>query len=740
MALQNKPVKVPVILQMEALECGAASLAMVLAYYKKWVPLEEVRLACGVSRDGSNALNVAKAAKRYGLNYKSLFISAKNIRKKATYPAIIFWNNCYFVVLDGFKKNYAYLNDPAVGRVRLPMEEFKRAYSNVCIIFEKGENFVPGGKPASALDFLKQSLKGNSSAVALVMTTGTMAVIAGTMIPVISRVFTDYLLSGKNPSWIHGLLLLFLSVILFELTAGILHLLYTRKATGKFAVTSNASFMHHLFRLPMSFFSQRLAGDLAQRAASNDRVASVMVGRLTPVVVNLMLLIFYLVVTVNLSLPLTAVGVLAILVNLILARIISDKRTEMSMTQMRDQSILSAASVSGINMVETIKASGAENGFLERWSGYHAAVVKAKVRFAQVNRFLGTLPGLLQSLSNVTIMIIAYYMIMEGHFTIGMFLAFQGCMAAFVSPVNELIAAGQTIQEMKADIERIHDVMIYPEDSIAKESFDPEELKDAAKLTGKIEMKHVTFGYSRLADPIIKDFNMEVIPGKRIAFVGSSGCGKSSLAKLLTGLYKPWEGEILFDGKPISEIPKPIFNGSLAMVDQDITMFQDTIANNIRMWDKTLEDFDVILAARDASIHQEIILKKGGYEHMLEENGRNLSGGQRQRLEIARVLAGDPSIIIMDEATSALDARTEYEISEYLHERGITCIIIALIPGTFSGYYFTDRETGEKVRVTKKTRICLKRTPTVFTSPFPTSLLPARLLLNSSCGRSPRKI
>ena len=340
MASQNQPVKVPVILQMEALECGAASLAMILAYYKKWVPLEEIRQACGVSRDGSNALNVARAAKGYGLNYKSLFISAKNIQKKATYPAIIFWNNCHFVVLDGFKKNYAYLNDPAAGRVRLPMEEFNRAYSNVCIVFEKGEDFVPGGKPASTLDFLKYSLKGNSSAVALVMITSTLAMIAGTLIPVISRVFTDYVLSGRNPSWIQGLLLLFLGVIVFQLVTGILHFLYMRKATGKIAVTANASFMHHLFRLPMAFFSQRLAGDLTQRAVSNDRVASSLVGRLAPVVVNLVLLVFYLVVMFSLSLPLTAVGLLTVLVNLVLARIISNKRTEMSMTRMRDQSIM----------------------------------------------------------------------------------------------------------------------------------------------------------------------------------------------------------------------------------------------------------------------------------------------------------------------------------------------------------------------------------------------------------------
>ena len=677
MAKTKKPVKVPVIMQMENLECGAVSLSMVLAYYNKWVPLEEVRAECGVSRDGCNALNIAQAAQKYGLTYKAFAYSFESLVEKAAYPAIIFWNNSHFVVLDGFKKGYAYLNDPGTGRVRMPLEEFKASYSGVCLTFAPGENFVPSGKKPGTFGFLKKSLEGNKKTVVLIMITAALTMIAGTLIPVVSRVYTDFVLSGSTPSWYQGLLMLFAAVICFQFITSVLHLIYMRKATGRIAVGANVSFMHHIFRMPMEFFAQRRSGDLAERAESNDYVAATLIGKLAPVIVNSIMLVFYLVVMLRYSIPLTIVGLVTVAVNLLLAKYISNKRTEITRTQMRDQAILNAATVSGIDMIETIKASGAESGFLERWSGYQASVVKAKVRFAGFNRFIGTLPSLIQQLSDVVIMLMAYWSIMNNHFTAGMFLAFRSCMSAFMTPVNELIVAGQSLQEMRASIERISDVMEYPEDENAKEDFASDELNDAKKLSGRIEIKNVTFGYSRLGEPVVRDFNLTVTPGARIALVGGSGCGKSSIAKLIAGLYKPWSGEILYDGKPLSEIPKPIFNGSLAMVDQHIILFNDTVGNNITMWDKTIEDYDMIMAARDASIHEDIMARKGGYNYILEENGHNLSGGQRQRIEIARVLAGDPSIIIMDEATSALDARTEYDISNDIHDRGITCIIIA---------------------------------------------------------------
>lgn len=673
----KKPVKVPVILQMEALECGAASLAMILAYYNKWVPLEEVRVECGVSRDGSNALNIAKAGKKYGLEYKAYRYSVKSLEEKISFPAILFWNLSHFVVLDGFKNGYAYLNDPGEGRVKMPMDEFTRNYSGIVLEFKKGENFKESGKKPDSFSFLKKGLKGNGKVLFLVMITGALAMIAGTVIPVISRTFTDFLLSGITPSWYTGFLILFAAVIVFQLTAAVINCIFVIRSTGKLAIIANTSFMRHIFRMPMEFFSQRMSGDLAQRAISNDTVASTLVGRLAPVLMNLVLAVFYLVVMIDYSVPLTITGLSAVALNLLLARVISNKRVELSRTRMRDQGKLQAATVSGIDMVETIKASGAERGYIERWSGFHASMMKAKVRFDQVNRFLGTLPSLITQLSGIMIMLTAFWSIMEGHFTAGMFLAFQACMTSFMNPVNDLIGAGQSIQEMRSSIERINDVMEYPEDTGADENYSPDDLKGAKKLSGMIELKNVTFGYSRLGNPVIENFSLTITPGKRVAFVGGSGCGKSTIAKLLTGLYKPWSGEILFDGKPISGIPKPVFNGSLTMVDQDVTLFQDTVANNISMWDKTIEDFDMILAAKDADIHQDIMSRKGGYDHVLEENGGDLSGGQRQRIEIARALAADPSIIIMDEATSALDARSEYEISEHIRNRGITCILIA---------------------------------------------------------------
>ena len=344
---------------------------------------------------------------------------------------------------------------------------------------------------------------------------------------------------------------------------------------------------------------------------------------------------------------------------------------------MRDQALLSGATIAGIDMVETIKASGSESGFLKHWSGYHAGVIRARVAFENVNRVMGTVPALLQQLTSIVVLVLGLWSIMRGHIAEGLLLGFQGCLSAFVQPVNALIGVGQSLQEMRAMLERIHDVMTYPEDAVLKEDYDMEEIAEAKKLTGKIEMKNVSFGYSRFGEPVVTDFNLNVTPGKRIAIVGGSGSGKSTVAKLLAGLYKPWEGEILFDGKPVSEIPKPIFCGSLAMVDQDVTLFHDTIENNIKMWDDTIEDYEMILAARDAVIHEDIMFQKGGYKHLIEEGGKNLSGGQRQRLEIARVLAGDPSVIIMDEATSMLDAVTERDLSDFIHNRGITCIIVA---------------------------------------------------------------
>ena len=674
----QKPKKVPVILQMEALECGAASLCMILAYYKKWVRLDRMRVDCGVSRDGSNAKNILKAAEGYGLKVSAKRYNVEQLQEKASFPAIIWWNYNHFVVLDGFDKGRAVINDPAKGVVRIPIDEFAQSYASLCMMFEPTERFEPGGKPQSILGFLKKRLAGNRAVLALVILTSTLSVAAGVLMPVFSRVFTDQILGGNNTAWFEPFLLLFGGLILFRIAAGALNARAIQRATGKIAVTSNAKFMWHILRMPMGFFAQRMAGDLAERQRSNDQVAATLIRQLAPMVMNMALLVLYVAVMLEYSPLLTAIGAGTVLLNLLLARVISEKRTDISRTQMRDQGKLTAATVSGIDMIETIKAAGAENGFFERWSGFHASVTRSKAEFSEVNRYLEPLSALLQTLSGIIILASGTYLIINGRFTTGMLLAFQSFMTSFLDPVNQLIAAGQSVQEMRADMERIDDVMDYPAD--VSETVDAREadgLGEAQKLSGEVCLDHVTFGYARLSPPLITDFSLHLKPGSRVALVGGSGSGKSTVVKLLSGLYQPWEGEIRFDGKLIPEIPRPIFTGSVSVVDQDVVLFEDTLRNNITMWDDAIEDFEVILAARDAGIHESILARKGGYRYHIQEGGRDLSGGERQRIEIARVLAGEPSIILMDEATSALDAKTEHEVSEAIRARGITCVIVA---------------------------------------------------------------
>jgi len=366
----------------------------------------------------------------------------------------------------------------------------------------------------------------------------------------------------------------------------------------------------------------------------------------------------------------------SICVNLIMSRVITQKRVNLTRVQMRDEGKLVSTTVAGIEMIETIKASGAENGFFEKWAGYQAGVNSQKVNFARLNRYLGLIPQIVSVLTDTAVLILGVWLVMDGQFTIGMVMAFQGFLSSFTAPAAQLISAGQTMQEMRTDMERIDDVMRYPSDP-ACDNDHLDENAEYDKLFGAVELKNVTFGYSRLAEPLIKDFNLTLKQGSRVAIVGTSGCGKSTLAKLISGLYQPWSGEILFDGKAITAIDRSVFTGSLAVVDQDIILFEDTIANNIKMWDSSIEDFEMIMAARDAMLHEDIMQRDGGYNYKLTEGGKDLSGGQRQRLEIARVLAQDPTIIILDEATSALDAKTEYDVVQSIKDRGITCIVVA---------------------------------------------------------------
>ena len=677
--------KVPVIMQMEALECGAACLAMVMAYYDKWVPLAQVRKDCGVSRDGSKAINMLAAARSYGFKAGGYLFELEHLRKNATFPCIIHWEFNHFVVCNGFKGNKVYLNDPARGDYSVSMEAFDKSFTGVCLLIEPGPDFEPSGRPKSIAEYAQKSLKGAEAALAFVIVTTVISSLIGILTSGFSRVFLDELLTGEEPSWFVFFMVGLGILTLIQLVAAWIKAIYSLRLDGKMAVVGSSSYMWKVLRLPMEFFSQRMAGDIQQRKDSNAAIAGQIVTTLAPLAINTFMMVFYLVVMIRYSWLLTLVGVLSVFLQLLVSRIVSQRRINITRVMMRDAGKLSSATVSGIDMIETIKASGSENGFFEKWAGYQASVNTQTVRFARINQYLGIIPSVIASVFNVAVLILGVWLTMQGQFTSGMVMAFQGFLGSFMGPAQQLISAGQTLQEMRTNMERIEDVMEYPEDTMlaAQESRDQAVAEGEAeepsyeKLNGSLVMKNVTFGYSRLEPPLIEGFDLELKRGQRVAFVGASGCGKSTLAKLISGLYQPWEGEILFDGRPISEIDRSVFTGSVAVVDQDIILFEDTIGANIRMWDNSIEDYEVILAARDAQIHDDIMQREGGYLYKITEGGKDFSGGQRQRLEIARVLAQDPSLVIMDEATSALDAKTEYDVVRSIMEREISCVVIA---------------------------------------------------------------
>ena len=670
----RKYVKVPVVMQLETLECGAACLSMILAYHGKWLPLERVRMDCGVSRDGSNAKNIGKAAQNYGLKTKAYRFEPDDLKKKNSFPCIIHWNFNHFVVLCGFKGNDAVINDPARGKVIVPENEFDEAFTGICLFFEPDEGFEKSGKPRSVYSYaLKKTSDAKESSLLIAVCSAIISVL-GIITMAMSRTYIDTFLAGNNdtllmPFIIFLAVLGFLQIIVLGIKEISLH-----RIDGRFAAIGTCEFMWQILHMPVQFFSQRTSGDIQLRMKSNAEIAKNIVINIAPLALDALMMVLYLAIMLKYSLILTLIGVVSVVVNLLLCGYVAEKRTNIMRVMLRDKGRLATATVSGIEMIETVRVTGAENGFFERWSGYQAKVNTEETNYAEIDYKIGILPELVYSLTDIIVFATAIMLVIKGEFTPGLLLAFQGFLGAFMKPSKKLLQAVQLLQELQCDIERVEDVMEYKQDRVYKEKSDADKYR---KLRGNIELKNVAYGYSRLEEPLVKDFSMTVRPGQKVAIVGMSGCGKSTIAKLVSGLYQPWEGEILFDGKSITDIDRAVFTGSVAVVDQDIILFEDTIANNIKMWDDTIEDFEMIMAARDAQIHNDIMERNGGYNYRICEDAKDFSGGQKQCMEIARVLAQDPTIVILDEATSALDAKTEHEVVKAIADRGVTCIVVA---------------------------------------------------------------
>ena len=667
----GKVKNVPVIMQMEMVECGAASLGMVMAYYKKWLPLEQLRKDCGVSRDGCSAKQLLLAGRSYGMEANAYKLDEDELQELA--PAIIHWNFNHFVVYKGKKGGVHYLNDPGRGKVKVSQEEFDRSFTGIALSFEPTEAFQPGGSRASILGFVKRRLKNTWAAAFFIFVVGLLSAIVGIATPLFSQVFMDDILSGKNPDWFKPFMAAFIAVIGVNILTAWLRGIYQRKYNAAMAIDANSNFFWHLLRLPMDFFSQRYVGDLILRQKSNQNIAATLVQQLAPLAIQMMLLVLYLTFMLRYSLLLTLIGLGSMGLNIVLASYISTKRVDVARIAERDMGKYYGVTMSCLDNIETIKAAGAENGFFSHWAGYFTNMHNSEARAGRRDQLYGVWPEMLQTLTNNAILLIGAYLIMDGEFTIGMLLAFQGFMSGFSAPAQQLFSVAEMVIEMRTQMERVEDVLKYP----MQEQSNAAHSEGSGKLRGRIELKNVSFGYNKFSQPQIKDVSMTVEPGKSVAFVGTSGCGKSTLAKLITGLYQPWEGEILFDGKRRSEINSDEFTNSVAMIDQNVVMFDDTILSNIKMWDSSIEDFAMVLACRDAQIREEVVSRPEGFNTRLVKGGKNFSGGQLQRIEIATALAREPVILIMDEATSALDAETEKHIMDSIRMMGVTLIVIA---------------------------------------------------------------
>jgi len=674
MSMILKKNRVPQVMQMEATECGAACLSMILAFYGRWEPLEKLRETCGVSRDGSNASNIIKAARSFGLEGKGRAMRITAIQKKRPFPCIAFWDFSHFVVIRDMGKKSVFINDPAGGELKISVDDFNKHYSGIVLTFEKTDEFEPGGSRPKVLGYVIKRLKGLRSSIVFVMLTSAAVSLALIMNTGVSRIFLDEILMEGHNEWLSMISILMLLFAVVIVVASMINAVYYLRIQGKAAMLSSSRFFEHLLHLPMGFFAQRSIGDLQVRQSENENVVTTLLGQFAPVLIDCVTLVLYLVFMLRFSVILTVVGVFTVLMNAFVSTYISRKRINISRAMFADTGKAFGATVSGIEMIETIKASGVENEFFSTWGGYQAAVNDADVRMRRIDAYLGMIPEALTQAAGIIVLCLGIRLIVTGEMTPGMLLAFTGFLTAFLNPVMEIIRLGQTVQEAHTQMERLEDVMLYPADTPDDDKNDP-QIK--SKLSGRIDLCDVTFGYSPLEPPLIKDFDLHVKPGQWVALVGESGCGKSTIGRLITGLYRPWSGKIEYDGNSITDIPNRVLRTSLAVVDQDISVFNGTIAENVRLWDGSIEDFEVILACRDAEIHRDIIERPNGYSDAIEPQGKNFSGGQLQRLEIARTLAQDPSIIILDEATSSLDAETEAAILSNIRERGITCIIAA---------------------------------------------------------------
>ncbi|MGW6611845.1 NHLP family bacteriocin export ABC transporter peptidase/permease/ATPase subunit [Streptomyces erythrochromogenes] len=672
-----RPVRTPTVLQMEAVECGAAALAMVLGHHGRFVPLEELRIACGVSRDGSRASNLLKAARGYGLKAKGMQMDLAALAEVRG-PAVLFWEFNHYVVYEGttrrFGRRGVYVNDPGKGRRFVPMDEFDTGFTGVVLTFEPGEGFRRGGRRPGVLGTMPARLRGTSGTMAAAVVSSLLLVAVGASVPALSRTYIDMFLIGQQTSLL-GVLFASMAVALV-LTATLTALQQANLLRGRVisSTLGSARFFRHLLRLPVAFYAQRNPADLVQRLQSNDAVAETLARDLSAAGVDAVVVVLYAVLLWTYDPQLTLVGVAVALLNVVALRIAIRLRATGTRKLRAESARLTNTSYGGLQLIETMKATGGENGFFRRWAGQHAVTLDVQQRLGVPSAWLAIVAPTLAALNSALILTIGGLRAVEGHLTVGLLVAFQALVTSFTAPISRLGGVAGRIQDFAADVARLGDVENFPVDPVYARR---EPAASTRRLKGHLELDGITFGYSPLDPPLLADFSLAVGPGQQVALVGGSGSGKSTVSRLISGLHTPWAGSVRIDGMRLEDIPRGALAASVSFVDQDVFLFEGTVRDNVTLWDPTIEDEAVVAALEDAAVYEVVARRPGGIHSRVEQDGRNFSGGQRQRLEIARALVRRPSVMVLDEVTSALDAVTEQVIIDNLRRRGCACVVIA---------------------------------------------------------------
>jgi len=675
----ERRVTTPLLLQMHVTECGAACLGSVLAHFGRWVPLTELREKCEVSRDGSTAAGILRAARHYGLECTGRSVDLNQIRKLPL-PLVLFWEFNHFLILEGFDRGHFYLNDPATGRRKLTVEEFAEGFSSIALQFNPGPDFQSGGARPSILRQLPLWLAGARGVLAYTVACGAMLALLALVLPASLSVFVDRVLEDKEPwgALVAGVLAA-AAVLVYGLTW--LKQRCLKRLAVRISVAAGNRCVSQLLRLPVEFFSHRLVGELTTRILAIDRIARSLSDHFLGLLVELVMSAVFLAVMLVYD-PVLGLIVLALaVINGVLVRTIARLRIEKGHALGREQGLLHGVGMLMLQHADTLRMTAADDRFFSRWGGHQARELDAYQRYSELGYINTALPGLLTILSNVAVLTIGATQVMAGEITLGVLVGFYIVAAMFLAPVGRFVEFADKYQALEVDMQGLEDITRSSEDpGFARRNPEVDSIptfNGRLQLAGQVELRGVTFGYNRGRKPLIEDFNLTIGPGQRVAVVGPSGSGKSTLSRLVSGVYQPWSGEILFDGHPRHEIPEEVLRRSVSMVDQEIVLFSATLRENITLWNPAIPDEAIISAARDACIHDDILSRPLGYATPVDEGGANFSGGQRQRFEIARALVGNPTVLVLDEATSALDAATEELVDDALRRRGVTCLIVA---------------------------------------------------------------